>query len=88
MEKLMRIFGAAILAASLLATNAFAATTLTAGKPAGVKKAQENRNTILIIGGVGLAGLGIALAASSNGGGPTVFTTPATTTTTSTSTNP
>jgi hypothetical protein len=84
MEKLMRIFGAAILAASLLATNAFAATTLTAGKPAGVKKAQEERNTILIIGGVGLAGLGIGLAASSNGGGPTVFTTPATTTTTTT----
>lgn len=78
----MRIFGAAILAASLLATNAFAAETLVAGKPAGVKKAQENNNAILIIGGVGLAGLGIGLAASSNGGGPTVFTTPATTTTT------
>jgi hypothetical protein len=87
MEKLMRIFGAAILAASLLVTNAFAATSLTAGKPAGVKKAQENNNTILIVGGVGLAGLGIALAASSNGGGPTTFTSPATTTTTTT-TNP
>ena len=83
----MRIFGAAILAASLLVTNAFAATSLTAGKPAGVKKAQENNNTILIVGGVGLAGLGIALAASSNGGGPTSFTSPATTTTTTT-TNP
>jgi len=82
----MRIFGAAILAASLLVTNAFAATSLTAGRPAGVKKAQENSNTILIIGGVGLAGLGIALAASSNGGGPTNFTT--TTTTTTTTTNP
>jgi hypothetical protein len=84
MEKLMRIFGAAILAASLLVTNAFAATSLTAGKPAGVKKAQENNNTILIVGGVGLAGLGIALAASSNGGGPTNFTSPTTTTTTTT----
>jgi hypothetical protein len=84
MEKLMRIFGAAILAASLLVTNAFAATSLTAGKPAGVKKAQENSNTILIVGGVGLAGLGIALAASSNGGGPTSFTSPTTTTTTTT----
>ena len=81
----MRIFGAAILAASLLVTNAFAAETLSAGKPAGVKKAQENNNAILIIGGVGLAGLGIGLAASSNGGGPTTFTSP---TTTSTSTNP
>jgi hypothetical protein len=87
MEKLMRIFGAAILAASLVVTNAFAATSLTAGKPAGVKKAQENSNTILIIGGVGLAGLGIALAASSNGGGPTSFVT-STTTTTTTTTSP
>jgi hypothetical protein len=84
MENLMRIFGAAILAASLLVTNAFAAT-LTAGKPAGVKKAQmENRNTLLIIGGIGLAGLGIGLAASSNGGGPTTSTSGGTTTTTTT----
>ena len=84
----MRIFGAAILAASLLATNAFAATTLTAGKPAGVKKAQAEGNTILIIGGVGLAGLGIGLAASSNGGGPTNFTSTTTATSTTTTTSP
>ena len=79
MEKLMRIFGAAILATSLLVTNAFAATTLPAGKPAGVKKAQDrdNNNLLLIIGGIGLAGLGIGLAASSNGGGPTAVTTTA-----------
>jgi hypothetical protein len=75
MENLMRIFGAAILATSLLVTNALAGTTLPAGKPAGVKKAQENNNMLLIIGGVGLAGLGIGLAASSNGGGPTAVTT-------------
>jgi len=75
MENLMRIFGAAILATTLLVTNAFAAT-LPAGKPSGVKKAQmENSNSILIIGGLGLAGLGIGLAASSSGGGPTAFTT-------------
>jgi len=85
MEKFMRIFGAAILAASLLVTNAFAATSLSAGKPAGVKKAQSEGNTILIIGAVGLAGLGIGLAASSNGGGPTNFTSTTTTTTTTTS---
>ena len=66
----MRIFGAAVLAASLLVTNAFAAT-LPAGKPAGVKKAQNSSNALLIIGGIGLAGLGIGLAVSSNGGGPT-----------------
>jgi hypothetical protein len=77
MENLMRIFGAAILATSLLVTNAFAAETLTPGKPAGVKKAQmdDNRNTLLIISGIGLAGLGIGLAASQNGGGPTTVTT-------------
>jgi hypothetical protein len=80
----MRIFGAAFLAAALLATNAFAATTLSAGKPAGVKKAQAQSNTLLIIGGIGLAGLGIGLAASSNGGGPTNFTSTTTTTTTTT----
>ena len=72
----MRIFGAAILATSLLVTNAFAAETLTAGKPAGVKQAQmERNNALLIIGGIGLAGLGIGLAASQNGGGPTSVTT-------------
>ena len=80
----MRILGAAILAASFLVTNAFAATTLPAGKPAGVKKAQmEGNNALLIIGGVGLAGLGIGLAASSNGGGPTTVTTATVSTTTS-----
>ena len=71
----MRIFGAAILAASLLVTNAFAAETLPAGKPAGVKKAQEGGNALLIVTGIGVAGLGIGLAASSNGGGPTTITT-------------
>ena len=69
----MRTFGAAVLAASLLATNAFAATTLPAGKPAGVKKAQMERNTLLIVAGVGLAGLGIGLAASTGGGGQVVI---------------
>lgn len=72
----MRIFGAAILAASMLVTNGFAATTLPAGKPAGVKKAQTmDNNALLIVAGIGLAGLGIGLAASTSGGGPTTFTT-------------
>ena len=71
----MRTFSAAILAASLLVTNAFAATTLPAGKPAGVKKAQMEGNALLIVAGVGLAGLGIGLAASSSGGGQVVTTT-------------
>lgn len=79
----MRILGAAVLATSLVVTNAFAATTLPAGKPAGVKKAQMENNALLIIGGVGLAGLGIGLAASANGGGPTTVTTATVSTTTS-----
>ena len=74
MENLMRTLGAAILATSLLVTNAFAATTIPAGKPASVKKAQMEGNAILIIAGVGLAALGIALAATSSGGGPTSVT--------------
>ena len=72
----MRTFSAAILAASLVMTNAFAATTLPAGKPAGVKKAQmESPSALLIVTGLGLAGLGIGLAASSNGGGVQTSTT-------------
>lgn len=63
----MRIFGAAVLATSLLVTSAFAGT-LPAGKPAGVKKAQMEGNTLLILTGIGLAGLGIGLAASTGGG--------------------
>ena len=78
----MRIFGAAVLATSLLVTNAFAETPLPAGKPAGVKKAQIANNTLMLIGGLGFVGLGIGLAASGSGGGPTAFAT----TTTSTST--
>jgi hypothetical protein len=81
METPMRIFSAAILAASLLVTSAYAATTLPAGKPAGVKKAEMDQNTVLIISGVGLAGLGIWLAASAgNAHGPTTSTTPTTST--------
>lgn len=71
----MRTFSAAILAATLVMTNAYAAP-LSAGKPAGVKQAQmEAPNALLIVTGLGLAGLGIGLATSSNGGGPTTSTT-------------
>jgi hypothetical protein len=89
METSMRIFGAAVLAASLLVTNAFAGTTLPSGKPAGVKKAQmmEN-NTILIVAGIGLAGLGIGLAASAgNAGGPTTSTSSSTSTSSTSTTS-
>jgi len=55
----MRIFGAASWPPDLLVTNAFAAP-LTAGQARCVKKAQMEGNALLIIGGIGLAGLGIA----------------------------
>ena len=80
----MRNFSAAFLAATFVITNAFAAP-LDAGKPAGVKKAQmESPNAILIVTGLGVAGLGIGLAASSNGGGPITSTTAAITTSSNT----
>lgn len=70
----MRVFGAVLLASSLLMTNAFAAT-LPAGKPAGVTKAQTQNNALLIAIGIGLAGVGIGLAASSNSSGSVTPTT-------------
>jgi hypothetical protein len=83
MEKLMRTFGAALLATSLMVTSAFAATPLAPGKPAGVQKAQISTNTVFIIAGVGLLGLGIGLAASGNSNQITGTSTSATTTGTS-----
>ena len=84
MESPVRTFSAAILAATFVITNAFAAP-LDSGKPAGVKKAQvESPNAILIVTGLGLAGLGIGLVASSNGGGPITSTTAAITTSSNT----
>lgn len=66
----MRTFSAALLAATLVMTNAFAAP-LSAGKPAGVKEAQSQApSALMIITGIGLAGVGFGLAASNSGGGP------------------
>ena len=55
----MRMFVAGLLAAGLIATHAFAADApLPAGKPAGVKAAQERDNTLLYLFGAGaIAGL-------------------------------
>jgi len=67
----MRTTCAVLLASSLLASNAFAATDasapLTPGKPAGVKQAQEMDNTLLLVLGLGVVAGGIALVASGNG---------------------
>ena len=80
----MRIIGAAILASSLVVSSSFAATNSTAplapGKPAGVKQAQMEGNTLLLVLGVGVVAGGIALVASGNGNGSV--------TTTTTGTNP
>ena len=80
----MRILGAAILASSLVVSSAFAATDsaapLAPGKPAGVKQAQMEGNTLLLVLGVGVVAGGIALVASGSGNGSV--------TTTTTGTNP
>jgi len=80
----MRSISAVALAASLLVTNAYAATpSLAPGKPAGVHQAQMGKsNTLFIALGVGIFAAGIALAAS----GDSNKVTPATSTSTTTST--
>ena len=70
----MRTIGAALLATALVATSAFAAP-LAPGKPAGVKKAQAETSTVLIVAGVAVVGLGIGLVASGNNSGPQVSST-------------
>ena len=81
----MKAIGPVLLAASLVASGAFAAersiAPLTPGKPAGVQKAQAQTQTLLWVLGGGLVIGGIALVAG-NGGGQT----PAGSTSSSTST--
>jgi hypothetical protein len=79
------VCGALVLAASLIVTNAVAATTassspLAPGKPAGVKQAQAHGALLWWIAGLGVVGLGAALVASGNGNNSSA---PATSTTTS-----
>jgi hypothetical protein len=75
----MRIIAAVVLATTLVASTAFAATEapLAAGKPAGVKKAQMEGNTTLWVLGLAIVAGGAALVASDNGN--TVVTTTTTT---------
>ena len=93
----MRTIGAVLLASSLIASSAFAATDagapLTPGKPAGVKQAQQTDNTLLLVLGLGVVAGGIALVASGGGHNGvsatnTCTTIGCTTTTTSTGTSP
>ena len=76
----MRLFAAVALATSVLASSAFAAGTdtrapLAPGKPATVKKAQMEGNTVMLLAGVAVVGGGIALVASEGNGTPTAVTT-------------
>ena len=58
----MRILLAGLVAASLVATHAFAADApLPAGKPAGVKAAQERDNTLMYLFGGGIIAAGAIL---------------------------
>jgi hypothetical protein len=66
----MRLFLSAALATALFASSAFAedaGAPLSPGKPAGVKQAQDQDNTLIILVGVGLIAGGIAILASSGG---------------------
>jgi beta-lactamase regulating signal transducer with metallopeptidase domain len=87
----MRNFVAATMAAVLITSSAFAATDvgpLPAGKPAGVKQAQDaNDNTVWWIVGIGVIAAGIALVASGNGNGNLAPGTVTTTTSSAASTS-
>jgi hypothetical protein len=67
----MRTLIAVALSTTLLASSAFAADSagpLAVGKPAGVKQAQSEGNTLWVLAGVGvLVAVGVAVASSSNG---------------------
>lgn len=68
-----------MLAVSGAAIAAETAAPLPAGKPAGVKKAQEKGNILVLGIGVAAVAAGIALVASDDGDGPTTVTTTPTT---------
>jgi hypothetical protein len=85
----MRNFVAATMAAIMFASSAIAATDtglLPAGKPAGVKQAQDKDDTVWWVVGLGFVAAGIALVASGSSNGNlasgTVTTTSTSTTTT------
>jgi hypothetical protein len=66
----MRKLCTAAIAISLFASSAaWAETTLSPGKPAGVRQAQMGTKEILIFGGIAIAAITI-VAVTSGGGGP------------------
>ena len=64
----MRNFCAALVAVSLIIVPMASAQTLSPGKPAGVRPAQQMDNTPWIFVGIGAVAAGIAIAASNSGG--------------------
>ena len=85
----MRNFVAATLAVTMIASSAIAATDtgpLPAGKPAGVRQAQDNDNTVWWVVGLGFVAAGIALVASGSSNNNLAPGTVTTTTTTATTT--
>ena len=82
----MRNFVGLVMAAALLTVTAaqaasdYAVTPLAAGKPAGLRPAQDGDNNIPMIVGLGAIGIGVALLVS---GGNSDKNPPATTPTTS-----
>jgi hypothetical protein len=83
----MRRVATAVLLPFLATQGAFAAP-LPAGKPAGIKQAQDRDYTPLLVMGAAAVGIGIALAVSDNGNSGSVSPPPTTTTTTTTGTGP
>ena len=84
----MRFLAVPLIASLFLTTSAIAADQglLAPGKPAGVKKAQDESQNALLYVGLAAVGIGIALAVSDNSSGPTNVVPGPTTTTTTTST--
>ena len=79
----MRNLIAAALSLSVVATSAMAGNSppLAPGKPAGVKHAQVDTPTILIMAGIAgtIAGVAFSTASNGNPGGPVTLTTVPTT---------
>jgi len=76
----MRRLIAAVLASSIVCSNAFAVESgsnvaLAPGKPAGVKTANASGNGFLLIAGIAIVAGGIALVASSGSSGNAIAVT-------------
>jgi hypothetical protein len=79
----MRTVGIALLITALSAPAVFAAPNvpLTPGKPAGVRQAQEDGRTMLLVAGAALVGIGVALSISNGGNNATTTSTSSVSTT-------